>query len=486
MSRMADAAKNSGWVLAGRGLERLIRIAVVVVLARTLGVRGFGVYSFAFAFSELFAIFADAGLHAVLVREIAKDRNEAPRILGSALVLKGIMALVSWVAMWVVAVSMIPAGESRASVLVASFLLFVSFRVTSLRALLDAPFEAGLRMAKPVMLGIGSEILSATGIITAAWAGWPIPGLIAVQLILFVPGGVILARLVFREVRPVIRFDPRHWFSLLRMAAPVGAASVFFIIYTRTDLLMLELILGERSVGMYSVAYKLIGSLSIIPLAISTSLLPLLSHAFSEGESDEVRKMYGAAMSLAMALGLPIAVCGIVFPDAIIGLIFGPEFNPAAKAFQVLAGSMLLSFLLHVVATTGVAVGKVGLFAAYAGLLAFLNAALNAALIPPFGILGASWATFVAETVMLLVALVVLRPDVGLPSGGTALRAVGAAAAAAAGLVWIPAPMAFNLFINGVMYATLIFLWRGIAPEGLAMVKLLLEPRFRQSKDSEE
>ena len=486
MSWMAEAVKNSGWVLAGRCLERLIRIAVVVVLARVLGVRGFGVYSFAFAFAEMFAIFTDAGLHTVLVREIAKNRDEAPRLLGSALVLKGFMALASWAAMWVMVVWMIPAGESRTSALVASFLLFVSFRVTSLRTLLDAPFEAGLRMARPIILGIGSEFLSAVGLIAAAWAGWPIPGLIAVQLVLFVPGCAVLARLFFREVRPDLRFDPRHWFGLLRMAVPIGAANAFFIVYTRTDFLMLEWISGERSVGMYSAAYKLTGSLGIIPLAVTTSLLPLISRSFEAGKGDEVRKMYRASMSLAMAVGLPLAVCGILFPGAIIGLIYGPEFAPAANALQVLAGSMLLSFLLFVMTTAGVAVGKAGLFAAYAGLLAILNAALNAALIPRFGYVGASWATFVAEATMLAVGLMVLRPVVGLPSGGTALRAAGAAAAAAAGLIWIPMPMAFNLFISWVMYATLIFLGRGITPEGLAAVKSLLGSRFRQPKGVEE
>ena len=96
MSRMAKAAKNSGLIFVGRGVERLVRIAVVVVLARMLGARGFGVYSFAFAFAEVFAIFTDAGIHTVLVREIAKDRDSAPRLLGSALVLKAAMAILAF------------------------------------------------------------------------------------------------------------------------------------------------------------------------------------------------------------------------------------------------------------------------------------------------------------------------------------------------------------------------------------------------------
>ncbi|MDP6277320.1 MAG: oligosaccharide flippase family protein, partial [Nitrospinota bacterium] len=104
MNRMEQAARNSGWVFIGRGAERLIRIVVVVVLARILGVRGFGVYSFVFAFAEVFAIFTDVGLRTVLVREIARDRDSAPRLLGSALVLKAVMAASCWAAACLIAV----------------------------------------------------------------------------------------------------------------------------------------------------------------------------------------------------------------------------------------------------------------------------------------------------------------------------------------------------------------------------------------------
>ncbi len=224
MSRVAAAAKNSGWVLAGKGAERLFRIVVVIVLARALGVRGFGVYSFAFAFAEMFAMTTDVGLHTILVREIARDREAAPQLLGGALLLKGLLAILSWLAAWIIAIQTIPAGEPLWSALVASFLLFVSFRVASFRIIFDAPFEAGLKMSVPVGIGAGSEFLSAVCLIAAAWARWPIPGLIGVQLAAFLPGFFILAWRSFREIRPVLRMDFSLWLRLLRMAIPVGAA----------------------------------------------------------------------------------------------------------------------------------------------------------------------------------------------------------------------------------------------------------------------
>ncbi|MBT3351640.1 MAG: flippase [Nitrospinaceae bacterium] len=485
MSRMAKAAKNSGLIFVGRGVERLVRIAVVVVLARMLGARGFGVYSFAFAFAEVFAIFTDAGIHTVLVREIAKDRDSAPRLLGSALVLKAAMAILAWLAAWVAAIWTIPAGEPLWSALVASFLLFISFRVNSFRMILDAPFEAGLRMKVPVVLGVGSEIFSAACLIAAALAHWPIPALIAVQLVTFLPGCVILAWYFFKEVRPAIRFAPREWAGLLRMAIPIGAANVFLIVYTRSDLLMLEWLAGDFSVGMYSAAYKLTGSLTIIPTAIAMSLLPLISSSFEAGDREKIGEMYRAAISLAMALGLPVAFVGIFLSKSIISVVYGPEFAPSSAAVEILVVVSLLSFMLYVMTTTGVAVGKAGLFTAYAVSLAFLNGILNFILIPRFDFIGASWATLIAEGVMLSAGILVLKPVVGLPSGGAALRAVGCAIIASAPLIWSPAHVLVNLFISAVLYATLIFWGRGVTPEGIEAARSLLEPFLRRLKGNE-
>ncbi len=482
MNRMEQAARNSGWVFIGRGAERLIRIVVVVVLARILGVRGFGVYSFVFAFAEVFAIFTDVGLQTVLVREIARDRDSAPRLLGSALVLKAVMAASCWAAACLIAIWIIPAGESLWSALAASLLLFVSFRVTSLRTILDAPFEAGLRMAVPIRIGVMTELASAACLIAAALARWPLPALIGVQLGVLLPGGLWLGLHFFREAWPVIRFDPRHWLGLLRMAIPIGAANIFLIAYTRSDLLMLEWLSGESSVGMYSAAYKLTGSLAIVPIAITVSLLPMISRAFEEGDGEMVRKMYRGAASLAVAAGLPILIGGLIFSREIIGAVYGPKFAPAADALSVLGVATVLSFVLYVMTTTGVAVGRAGLFTVYAGALALLNIVLNAALIPSFDFLGASWATLIAEGFMLAAGLAVLRPEVGLPSGGAALRAAGAAAASAAVLAWVPAPLGANLFIALVLYATLVYKGRGLTPEGVAAVQSLFVSKFRHPR----
>lgn len=473
------AAENSIWVLVGRGLERIIRIAVVIVLARVLGVHGFGIYSFAFAFSEMFAIFSDAGLHPILVREIARDQERAPRLLGNAIFLKGVLAALSWVIACIIAVWTVPSGDQLFSTLVASFLLFVSFRVTSFRMIFDAPFEARLKMSIPVAIGIGSEILSAGCLIWAAIHLWSIPMLIAIQISTFLPGFLFLVWRSLREIRPVFQFDIPIWRHLMRMAIPVGLANIFLIAYARTDILMLGWMMDQVAVGMYSAAFKLIGSLTIIPAAITTTLLPLMANAFSQENKRKVCKLYQASLSVVFVVSLPLALCGYFFASEIIHLVYGDGYELASRVLQVLSVAIFFSFGLFVMTTSAVAIGRVGLFTAYAGILTLLNIALNAVLIPSYGIWGASVATLIAEGCLMLAGLIILKPFVGLPAVGTTLRAGGAAIFVGLILFFLPGHFLVRLLICSFLYLVLIYQGKGITSEGAAALSEMLYSTVR-------
>ncbi|MEK6710024.1 MAG: oligosaccharide flippase family protein, partial [Nitrospinota bacterium] len=292
MSRFGAALRTSAWVLLGKGAERVLRLVVIVVLARLLEPKGFGAYSFAFAFAELFAVFTDLGLNAVLVREMAKDPAETPRLLGAGVVLKLALSALSFAAAWGAAFLALAPGELRASTLAATFLLFLSFRGASLRWVLEAPFEARLQVGVPARIGLWSELLSAACLLGAAWLGLPLPVLILAQLGALAPGCVVLARRTAREMRPRLAFEPALWLRLLRAALPIGAANLCLIAYARTDILMLEWLAGTSAVGMYAAAFKLVGSLDILPLALTTPLLPLRSPVIAAGRREEAGRLY--------------------------------------------------------------------------------------------------------------------------------------------------------------------------------------------------
>src|ERR1700747_3045041 len=83
-------------VLAGGvavGLGGLLQAAAIVLIARSVGVSDFGIYSFILAFAVFFQLLADTGLSNILMRELAKTPEKLAEILGAALALIWVLSI---------------------------------------------------------------------------------------------------------------------------------------------------------------------------------------------------------------------------------------------------------------------------------------------------------------------------------------------------------------------------------------------------------
>lgn len=64
--------------------------------ARYLGAEGFGILSFALAFTGIFGVFSDLGLSTLTVREVARDKSLASKYLGNIAVMKVILVIITF------------------------------------------------------------------------------------------------------------------------------------------------------------------------------------------------------------------------------------------------------------------------------------------------------------------------------------------------------------------------------------------------------
>ena len=77
MNTVQRIAKNTGVLLASQIVSYAIGFFFVMYTARYLGAGGFGVLSFALAFTGIFGVFADLGLRQLTVREVGRDKGLA-------------------------------------------------------------------------------------------------------------------------------------------------------------------------------------------------------------------------------------------------------------------------------------------------------------------------------------------------------------------------------------------------------------------------
>ncbi len=484
MEEARPVAGSSGWMLLGKVFERVVRLVVVVALARMLGVRTFGGYAFALAYAETWCVFADWGLHGVMVRAMARDPTRAPTILGQGIALKAALSLAGWAAASLVAFFALPAGETQGATLVACLFIFVSFRVVSLRAAFEAPFRARLKMTAPTLAWMGAEALSALCLLWAAWRGWSLPALVGVQLLGTLPGVFALLTACLREMRPRLDFRFPLWRRLLAEALPVGAAHLCIIAYARVDLLMLEWMSGAASVGVYAAAYRLTGSVGVLPAALAAALLPVVVRAHAAG--GRVADLYRGALSLVTAAALPLAVGGFAFAQEVVSLLYGPAYHGVADALRVLCWTMAVNFSLYVATMFLVALGRERAFLLYGVSLALLNVGLNALLIPRFDFVGAGWASLLTESFMACACLAALARRAGTPPWGAMARAALAALLGGAAALWLPAPALLRAACGLVLYAGCVIWWGGISVEGRSALYSLLPATWRRTPGSRD
>ena len=96
MNTVQRIAKNTVVLLVSDIISKALGFFYVMYTARYLGAEGFGVLSFALAFTGIFGVFTDLGLQQLTVREVARNRSLAGKYLGNIAVMKLILVIITF------------------------------------------------------------------------------------------------------------------------------------------------------------------------------------------------------------------------------------------------------------------------------------------------------------------------------------------------------------------------------------------------------
>jgi len=394
LSTVRRVARNTGIIIVGDIVFRLISLVVTIYLARYLGTAGFGKYNFVFAYLAFFNILTDLGLQTILVREMSRDPSITPKLIGNAYIIRLILTVTAIISSIVVITLMSYPADTTTYVYIASLtVLFVSFS-----DFYRTIFEANLRMEYSIIAKLAFKGLSA-GLIL--WIVFTKGTLLHIMIALVFSEMVktLLSYLFSRKfVRPRFEIDFKLWRYLLREALPLALSSVILIIYYRIDVVMLSMMKGDTPVGLYSAAYKLSEPLSLIPSALVTSLFPIMSASFKSSR-EKLIKTYRLGIKYILIIMLPIAMGTTLLADKIIFWIYGMEFSGSVTALQILIWALVFTSINPILTRLLTSIGEQKLNTVSHTLCAIVNVTLNLILIPTLNYNGAAVATVITNIV---------------------------------------------------------------------------------------
>ena len=378
-------------------------VVVSVLVTRALGPAGRGELAVATTLAALCVQFANLGLHTSNTYVVARHPERLGALTANALLvsagLGGLGALVAWAA-----ATLLPRLAPVDGLLLGLSLLWVPLGLAYMlvQNLLIAIQQ--VRTANRIEILqrlVGIALLGLT--IAAGWAT-PVTVFGASLAALAVSLALLLSRLARQLTTP-----PRADGALLAQHLGYGLRSYFTALCAylmlRLDLLMVQYMRGPEQVGYYSVAVSMADLLYMIPSTVGALLFPRLSAMPTRAE-----QWRGASrMTLLMlALLTPLAVAASLAAPWITRLLFGEEFLPAVPAFVWLMPGIVAygsAFASSFLLSAGLPLPVLAFWAAFVG----LNVALNLALIPRFGFVGASISSSITYTTCLVVLTLYAR-----------------------------------------------------------------------------
>jgi O-antigen/teichoic acid export membrane protein len=171
----------------------------------------------------------------------------------------------------------------------------------------------------------------------------------------------------------------------------------------RADTVLLGALTSPADAGLYAVAITPASVLRIPSAALGQVAMYDRASGVSSG-SAVIRRI----LWLEIVILIPIAACGWAVADWAIPFFFGAEFAGSVDPFRVLliAELALAPFLVASRAIAGQGSAGAASVAGLVGAMALVTAAI--VLIPPFGAVGAAWASVLAYSAMSSIAVVSL------------------------------------------------------------------------------
>jgi len=458
MRKSFDSEKIVGNILAlgsGEIVARGVAFIGTAYLARELGPTGFGIIGFAAAICGYLSLLVSAGFTDIGAREVARRPHEAPAIAVSAILVRLALAFMALVAIGTVAWFLDKPPTVRLVVVFTGLSFFSLALDTSwVYKGLERNRLVGLALVLGQVLYVGTVVIVVRG---------P-EDVIFVPLAQFLGEGsaaLLLLVSVFRLGE--IKLDLHEGLNILQSSGLLTLSRLLRTLIFTSDVVLLGLLLGEREVGIYAAPYRFCFVLLAIATAIHVSYLPALTRASVQGPGH-VADLADRSLELSCALSAPLIVGGMILVDPLLSTLFGPGYLEGAAAFRLLIlsiGFIFISGAIHnILLIYNRMLVEMWIVATATG----LNIGLNMILIPRYGLVGAAFATVLAEGFILLAGLLAVY-KIGIRLDFWPLpRLLLAAGVMGAGLIALGPSwgLALCLSLGFILYVGVLAVFRGI------------------------
>ncbi|NHN43178.1 oligosaccharide flippase family protein [Halorubellus sp. JP-L1] len=389
-------------IVSARVLKLVVTFVSTPIVVRLLEPSGYGDYAVLLSVFAVFILPVSAAVTEGVQKYVGEERADEVdwqervvafyAIFGGVLIVGAVLVMLAFTALGGAA-WLFGDAFTLYFYLLAGHVFFAQFRAIGYHAVLGfgnekatATFDVAKKLLTMVV-GIGLVLALGVGV-----EGMLVGHVVANLIIAIAAGALVLRTIdVTRLSLPSLRDLP------LRELAAFNAMNIVLVLLVRSmahvDVVMLRVITESSTTGFYKAALSTAEYIWIVPMALQTVLLHSSSGLWSENRTDEITDIATRITRYNLLLVILLAIGMATLVDRFVPLYFGNEYTASIVPLLVLLPGVVGFAAARPLQAIGQGSGRMRTLVLAVGGAAALNLALNALLIPTYGMIGAAAAT---------------------------------------------------------------------------------------------
>jgi O-antigen/teichoic acid export membrane protein len=338
--------------LCAQGANFSLRLGSLMVLARLLGPKDFGLVGMVTAFTGVLSLFRDFGLSSAAVQRTTVTDEQFSTLFWINIAVGALLG--------VVAVALAPAIAAfyhEPRLLPVTVVLAAGFLFNAAGIQHSVLLQRQMRFTALAVISVVSLIVGTAIAILGARAGYGYWALVAMTVTL-----PLIATIGFWLTTGWVPGRPHRQVgirSMMRFGGTVTLNGLLAYIAYNSEKVLLGRFWGADAIGLYGRAYQLIN----IPTDnLNSAVGEVAFSALSRLQDDpsRLKSYFLKGYSLVLGLTLPITIACAFFADDLILLLLGPKWKDAAIIFRLLAPTIAIFALINPLSWLLVSLGLVG------------------------------------------------------------------------------------------------------------------------------
>jgi len=403
--KMNSISKNSAITFSSQILIFALGLITSIILARTLGPTGRGIYALIILIPTVMLRLGSLGIEAANVYFTGSKRYQIKDIVSNSLLSSILLGLVLISLFWGIAHLNIFHRFLNSNQINPFYLWLVVLTVplSLLSRFLNSIFLGKEEIVKYNKINIFRSVLQLVAIVVfLVILKQGVAGAVFSYIFTIISVTLFIVLLIKKGTPIGISYNQ----NLLKDSIKYGLKAYFgnlaqFLNY-RLDMFLVAAFLTPAAVGYYSVAVGIAEKLWMLPGAIATVLFPRISSLKDAEANNLTPRVACFTFLITFVASLILAILA----QPLIKILFGPAFLPSVTPLLILLPGIIALSGCKVLTADLAGRGKPQ-FGTYASFVSLgVNVPLNLWLIPKWGISGAAFASSVAYIIATIVVII--------------------------------------------------------------------------------